>query len=677
MRYARLLLLALFVLSLTVPALALAQAADGDGDGIPDNLDRCPGLPANNSGYPVDSDYYGCPDRDMDGFPDHMDACPDTYVDPASGSTNGCPVQPAPDTDGDGIPDNLDQCPLEAANGSAFPPGSLYYGCPDRDGDGVADSVDVCPDTYADPTRSDPTRPGCPAEQCIIGFAGSQTLVWPSYRAPVKNPAATPGMYSATARTRDNLWWLLQGTDWVQGVATTPGACASIRIYEPIPDANCGPVVGHIVQRGETLSSIARLYGMALGPIVTANRIENPNNIEVGATLIIPCPVPATPVPPPPPATPTPTPFALTDEPGLALPELAITTATVAGVGQLFVREFIGFPYDLNLFSSGLEETLSFVTDAGLVEFYSLVAPETMPGALAGTDQSIYQFAATRDEVLAAVELDAAGGSSTVRVEGLMGLRDNRLDLPIPIAQGVSVTDFALTPDLLITTSGALTGPDDATGVRIWGLTEAVGTEIAFIPHPAPVVGVAVSPDYTRLVSAALDGAVRVFDLTATPPLLLASLSDGPQSIAAFNGGSSLAFSPDNRLLAVGGSDGFARIWTIDSGELLARLPHGAGSQVLSAAFSPDGSVLATAGGIHPATEGGPFLFQDTTIYLWDVAALQDGEGALAVRPAGPWKLEGHLDAVTGLAFSASGNVLVSLSADGSFRLWGVTDARS
>jgi WD40 repeat protein len=208
--------------------------------------------------------------------------------------------------------------------------------------------------------------------------------------------------------------------------------------------------------------------------------------------------------------------------------------------------------------------------------------------------------------------------------------------------------------------------------VRAWAL--ATGAAAAFIPHPDPVTGVAVSPDGGLLASAALDGTVRVFDLRAAggTPALLAQFNDGAAGIAPLNGGSSLAFSPDNRLLAVGGSDGFARLWVIASGELLAKLPHGAGSQVLAAAFSLDGSVLATGGGIHPGTPGGPFLFQDTTLYLWDVAALQDGTGAMAVRPAGPWRLDGHLDAVTGLAFSANGTLLVSIGADGTFRLWGV-----
>jgi LysM repeat protein len=44
----------------------------------------------------------------------------------------------------------------------------------------------------------------------------------------------------------------------------------------------------HIVQRGETLYSIARSYGVSMQAIVQANSITNPNLIYVGQRLVIP-----------------------------------------------------------------------------------------------------------------------------------------------------------------------------------------------------------------------------------------------------------------------------------------------------------------------------------------------------------------------------------------------------
>ncbi len=44
----------------------------------------------------------------------------------------------------------------------------------------------------------------------------------------------------------------------------------------------------HVVQRGETLFSIARRYGVTVEQIVTANNIANPSRIYVGQVLVIP-----------------------------------------------------------------------------------------------------------------------------------------------------------------------------------------------------------------------------------------------------------------------------------------------------------------------------------------------------------------------------------------------------
>lgn len=46
----------------------------------------------------------------------------------------------------------------------------------------------------------------------------------------------------------------------------------------------------HVVRRGETLSEIAKAYGVTSQAIVEANDIENPNRIITGQKLIIPSP---------------------------------------------------------------------------------------------------------------------------------------------------------------------------------------------------------------------------------------------------------------------------------------------------------------------------------------------------------------------------------------------------
>lgn len=81
-----------------------------------------------------------------------------------------------------------------------------------------------------------------------------------------------------------------------------------------------------------------------------------------------------------------------------------------------------------------------------------------------------------------------------------------------------------------------------------------------------------------------------------------------------------LAFSPDNYLVAAGGSDGFVRVWIVRDGRLLWRLRNSVGADTLgpspgrismirgntfpvaTIAFSPDGNLLVSTGGFRAYT---------------------------------------------------------------------------
>jgi WD40 repeat protein len=75
----------------------------------------------------------------------------------------------------------------------------------------------------------------------------------------------------------------------------------------------------------------------------------------------------------------------------------------------------------------------------------------------------------------------------------------------------------------------------------------------------------------------------------------------------------------------------------------------GGGEPPHSLAFTPDGTVLASAGGNN----------EDFGIHLWDVLTGQD-----------MGTLNGHRDIIWGLAFSPDGQMLVSVSKDGTAQIW-------
>jgi WD40 repeat protein len=71
------------------------------------------------------------------------------------------------------------------------------------------------------------------------------------------------------------------------------------------------------------------------------------------------------------------------------------------------------------------------------------------------------------------------------------------------------------------------------------------------------------------------------------------------------------AFSPDGKLLATAGGDG-VRLWEISTRKELAHLRHD--GEAYGVEFSPDGNTIATCG------------IDDHLVKLWDVAAFMKGK---------------------------------------------------
>ncbi|MDE3258695.1 MAG: Ig-like domain-containing protein [Gemmatimonadota bacterium] len=115
----------------------------------------------------------------------------------------------------------------------------------------------------------------------------------------------------------------------------------------------------------------------------------------------------------------------------------------------------------------------------------------------------------------------------------------------------------------------------------------------------------------------------------------------------------SVAISPDGGTLAAG-SLYRLHLWDLETRREISTLKKHPG-WIPSAAFSPDGALLATGGGVVP--DGG----QDRTIRLWDVTS----RTVVSM-------LEGHMNDVMSLSFSPEGSTLASGSRDNTARLWDV-----
>jgi WD40 repeat protein len=115
----------------------------------------------------------------------------------------------------------------------------------------------------------------------------------------------------------------------------------------------------------------------------------------------------------------------------------------------------------------------------------------------------------------------------------------------------------------------------------------------------------------------------------------------------------SLAYHPDGKLLALGT---YKEVRLADSsGKIIGALP-GHAEQVRAVAFSPDGGLLAAAGG-RPARRG--------EVKIWDV------EKRAVLRT-----IEGHGDCIYGVAFSPDGKTLATASYDKLIKLWDVATGK-
>ncbi len=193
------------------------------------------------------------------------------------------------------------------------------------------------------------------------------------------------------------------------------------------------------------------------------------------------------------------------------------------------------------------------------------------------------------------------------------------------------ITHLAWAPDGAWIAGASLDGT-----VRIWDA--GTGEETGVLTYQAgPVTGLAVRHSGQALAIGSPAGSWEIWEGSQGWEVIF----QGSPLVAGI---ADMAWSPDDRYLAMAGADGMIAVWDTQTESAQTLTGHQAGVNGL--AWSPAGEQLASASA-------------DNSVRIWNVPGF---ETSLV--------LTGHSDAVTALEWSPDGRQLATVTTDGRVRMW-------
>ncbi|MDZ4857832.1 MAG: WD40 repeat domain-containing protein [Candidatus Hydrogenedentes bacterium] len=250
--------------------------------------------------------------------------------------------------------------------------------------------------------------------------------------------------------------------------------------------------------------------------------------------------------------------------------------------------------------------------------------------------------------------------------------------LTLDHGQSVAAARYSSTNEFILTMSrdGAL---------KVWNTASGNLTN-TLQGHADYLLTADFSPDGNRIVSAAFDQSVKVWESKASPgqrvlasyewPIKKLSTSPDGQLAAivlanrtmeirrvkdgaivaefasyAFNGGIDASFSPDGKRVVAVLDEFTPMVWDIETQQIVSKFTgHDGGVRCVS--FSPDGAHVLSGS-------------WDNTARLWDA------QTGLQIR-----SFTGHTDTIQDVAFNTAGNLIATASEDGTVKLWEAATGR-